>query len=300
MTNQSKTLLFFGNERILAGVEFDEAPVLSSLISAGYNIAAVILKDNPTKSRKIKKDIVSEIASANGIPIAISPSDEEISKLVDLHKPSAAVLVAYGKIISQNVIDLFPRGIINIHPSLLPKYRGSSPIETAIANGDEKIGVSLMLLTASMDSGPILAQDSIKNSYEMSKYEIGISALRLGASMLVKNIPQILSGAISPIIQDESEATFTSRISKDMSLVKPNEMSSFEAYNKMKSLQIFPKTKIVFNNTEIIATKFHVSDAKEDISYLCSDGKFIVIDELTAPSGKNMSSSDFLRGYAKN
>jgi methionyl-tRNA formyltransferase len=298
--NQSKTLIFFGNERILSGVEFEEAPVLTTLLNGGYKIAAVIIKNNETKSRKIKNDVVANIANKNNIPLYISPTDDQISELVSTSNPEAAVLVAYGKIISQRVIDLFPKGIINIHPSSLPKYRGSSPIETAIANGDNKIGVSLISLTAGMDSGPVYAQQYFEITDNESKYEIGSKALQVGATVLLKNLPLILSGELKATEQDESLATFTSRLNKSQSRVDLSAFDSDKAYNLLRSMDIFPRVKLTYGNVDIIVTKFHISDTLENLSFKCADNKYITVDELVAPSGKIMAVSDFLRGYTKN
>jgi methionyl-tRNA formyltransferase len=298
--NQSKTLIFFGNERILSGVEFDEAPVLTTLLNGGYKIAAVIIKNNETKSRKIKNDVVANIANKNNIPLYISPTDDQISELVSTSNPEAAVLVAYGKIISQRVIDLFPKGIINIHPSSLPKYRGSSPIETAIANGDNKIGVSLISLTAGMDSGPVYTQQYFEITDNESKYEIGSKALQVGATVLLKNLPLILSGELKATEQDESLATFTSRLNKSQSRVDLSAFDSDKAYNLLRSMDIFPRVKLNYGNVDIIVTKFHISDTLENLSFKCADNKYITVDELVAPSGKIMAVSDFLRGYTKN
>lgn len=299
MKNQSKTLIFFGNERILSGVQFEEAPVFSSLINEGYEIAALIVKNNETKSRKIKTDVIIDIANTHQIPVYVSPSDDEINEIVSNTRPEAAILVAYGKLISQRVIDTFPKGIINIHPSSLPRYRGSSPIETAISNGDSSIGVSVMALTSGMDSGPIYIQDSLNIESKSTKYEIGLKALKLGSTLLIKNLPKILDGSLKGLVQDESQATFTSRLNKVQSKIDLASMDSAHSFNLIKSLEIFPRAKLSYKGVEIIVVECHTSSIVDGLSFKCSDGKYITVDKLIAPSGKTMNASDFMRGYSK-
>jgi methionyl-tRNA formyltransferase len=155
-----------------------------------------------------------------------------------------------------------------------------------------------MLLTSGMDSGPVFIQKTFDITENQSKVDVGLEALKLGASMLVDNLPLILDGSLQAKDQNEKMATFTSRLSKQQSKIDISTMNSIEAYNKMRSLEFFPKAKLSFSGIEFVATKFHISDKPKSLSYVCRDGKFISIDALMAPSGKVMSSSDFLRGYS--
>jgi methionyl-tRNA formyltransferase len=155
MTNTSKTLVFFGNERLLTGLASTDAPILSGLIDQGYNVAAVVAHYNESKSRDKRPLEVAAIAEEHDIPVLLPDGPADIYDQLAAFHADAAVLVAYGRIVPQNIIDLFPLGIINIHPSLLPKYRGSTPIESAILNGDTTTGVSIMSLSAKMDAGPV-------------------------------------------------------------------------------------------------------------------------------------------------
>src|SRR5689334_16640705 len=141
--NKPNKLVFFGNERLATGVSTD-APALRSLVKAGYDVKAVVASHSEGVSRNKRGLEIVEVAHAYHIPVLIPENLEDVFD--DLVKPDAeaGVLVAFGKIIPQKIIDIFPKGIINIHPSLLPVYRGPTPVETAILEGSKETGVSLM------------------------------------------------------------------------------------------------------------------------------------------------------------
>lgn len=299
MKKKSKTLVFFGNERILTGVDFSNAPIFSALIKNNYTILAVFLENKETKSRKPKTNMVAEIAEKNGIPVYNSLSTEEIvTKIKDLN-PDLGILVSYGKLLKTDIIDMLPYGIINVHPSALPKYRGTTPIETAILNGDSQIGVSIMKLTEGMDSGPVYAQKSFSIDIDDTKIEIAQKALELAANLIIEVLPDILSGKISPFEQIDSLATYTKKINKTNAIIDPGKDSSIKIFNTIKSMYGYPKAKIVFQDKIIIVNKAHISDTAQLLSFRCKDNKYIVIDNLTTTNGKTMSSEQFIHGHRK-
>ena len=153
MQNMSKTVVFFGTEDF-------SLTALQGLVTAGYTIAAVVTKPDSKRGRdqKLTPPSVKVFAHEQGIPVWQPTKLAEITADIQALGDVAGVLVSYGKIIPQATIDLFDPGIINVHPSLLPLYRGPSPIESAIKNGDTQTGATIMQLAAGMDSGPIYAQ----------------------------------------------------------------------------------------------------------------------------------------------
>src|SRR6266404_3328435 len=158
--NKPKKLVFFGNERLATGVSTD-VPTLRALIKAGYEVAAVVSSHTDGVSRNKRGLEIVEVAHAYHIPVLLPEKLEDISqRLIKIDAP-AGILVAFGQIIPQPIIDIFPKGIINIHPSLLPKYRGPTPVETVILDGVSQTGVSLMGLSAGMDAGPVYLQAAL-------------------------------------------------------------------------------------------------------------------------------------------
>jgi methionyl-tRNA formyltransferase len=298
MTNTSKTILFFGNERLVSGLSSTDAPILSDLIEQDYNVAAVISHHSESRSRKNRPLEVAAIAEAHGIPVLTPDRPADIyDELASFHA-DAAVLSAYGRIVPQKVIDLFPLGIINVHPSLLPKYRGPTPIESAVVNGDKETGVSIMSLSAEMDAGPVYAQKSIELAGTETKFEVYEKLSTLGAELLLGILPEILSGELEPQPQ-QGEPTYCQLLTKEDAWLDPQSLTAEQAERRVRAYLEFPKTKVKIDNKDVIVTKSHVSkmvETKLDIP--CGDGQYLSIDELIGPSGRKMDAKSFLNGYA--
>jgi methionyl-tRNA formyltransferase len=209
------------------------------------------------------------------------------------------VLVSYGKIIPQTTIDLFNPGIINVHPSLLPKYRGPSPIEAAIENGDSQTGISIMELTAGMDEGPIYKTSTYTLNGKETRLDLKTRLSEIGTNMLVQLLPKILDGSIKPTKQDDSEATYCKLLKKDDSWLRPDQFTADQAERIVRAHLGFPKTKLHLEGNGIVIKKAHVSNNKNTmLDILCKDNKYLTITELVAPSGKTMSAHDFLNGHS--
>lgn len=145
-------IVFFGNERLATGVT-TTTPILRGLLEAGHQISLVVTKASQAQSRRENRQEIIETAKEFGLKTSTPEQLIDIKDVIRKLKPDLAVLVAYGQIVPQSIIDLFRYGIINIHPSLLPQYRGSTPIETAILDDREYTGVTIMQLTAQLDAG---------------------------------------------------------------------------------------------------------------------------------------------------
>lgn len=294
----SRKIIFFGNERLVSGLDHTETPVLTSLIDAGYDIKAVVANDAGTKSRKQKVLEVAELAAANNIPVHTPHRPMDIYDELASYGADAGVLVAYGRIVPQKLIDLFPFGIINIHPSLLPKYRGPSPIESAIANGDESTGVSIMALSAKMDAGPVYHQVE----YNLPAYEaaphLSQKLAGLAASELIATLPKIFDGSLTPVAQDESQATYCQLISKDDARLKPETQTAEQAERLVRAYKAYPRARLNAAGHEVIILEAHTTiDQVTALDVPFKDGSYLAIDRLIAPSGKTMDASAFIKGY---
>jgi methionyl-tRNA formyltransferase len=299
MTNTSKTLLFFGNERLVSGLAKTDTPILRGLLENGYNIAAIISHYSETKSRSNRQLEVAEIGKAHNIPVLLPNRPTDIIDQIAAYHADAAILVAYGRIIPQRIIDLFPQGIINVHPSLLPKYRGPTPIESAIAAGDSSTGVSIMKLTAGMDTGPVYGSTEIRLRGNETKFDVYDHLAHEGEKLLLELLPDILNDTLQPTPQDDSQATYSHLLSKDDAWLDLPTLTAEQAERLIRAHLEFPKSKVLVLNHEIIITKAHVSKTqKTPLDLLCRDGTYLSIDELIAPSGRHMNSEAFLRGYA--
>ncbi len=292
------SLVFFGNERLATAVT-TTAPTLRALIQAGYDIKAVVSSYSQGRSRSARKLEIAAVAKKHNIPLLLPEKVSQITDDIKKFDAGAAVLVAFGQIVPTAVIDLFPIGIINIHPSLLPKYRGPTPLEQAILDGAARTGVSLMKLAPKMDAGPVFAQQELNLSSKETKQELADKLLRLGSEVLIKNLPAILDGSLRPKGQNESEATYSKLLAKEDGSVNWY-LPAENIERQVRAYAGFPKSSAKIFGHDVIITKARVASGQNDgdLVMKCQPG-WLEIQELTAPSGRSMSGADFIRGYAR-
>lgn len=194
-------------------------PVLSRLVEAGHDIAAVYSQpDRPAgRGRRLVPTPTKLFAEERGIEVRQPKSlrSEDGCKALAALCPEVVVVTAYGLFLPAEALEIPPLGCLNIHPSLLPRYRGPSPVVSAILNGDDEAGVTIMKLDEGMDSGPILAQERVSIDEEETAPVLTRRLFDLGADLLVDTLPRWVSGDIQATPQDESHATFTSLVKKE-------------------------------------------------------------------------------------
>ncbi len=206
-------LVFFGSAKF-------SLPILEALLEMGYQPRVITEPDKPAgRGRKLCPNPVKKFALDHQLKIL-----EDYRDLLSSH-PSAAkashtitpfgILAAYGKILPLSLLEKFPLGILNFHPSLLPKYRGASPIPAVILAGEKKTGVTIIKLTAKVDAGPIIAQEELPILKTDTTATLTQKLAELAAKMAKKYLPQYLAGKIQPVEQEHSRATFTGKISKE-------------------------------------------------------------------------------------
>lgn len=298
----SKTTLTSGisSPIVFFGTEDHSLIALKTLVDSGFSVAAVVTKPDTKKGRgkKVTPPAVKSYAIEHDIPVWQPTKLKEITDNVLALENPVGVLVSFGKIIPTSILELFTPGIINVHPSLLPLYRGPSPIESAIINRDNKTGVTIMKLEAAMDAGPIYIQVPYALDFTETKPELYDTLFTLGANLLASKLPDIVSGKLQATAQNEDDASYCSLLSKDMSKLDLSVLTPGQAEAHIRAYQGFPRSRINIGQHNLIVTKAHAVMTKETpLDLVCSNGAFISIDEVIAPSGKTMSASDFLRGY---
>lgn len=274
--NSQSTIVFFGNEKLVTG--------------------------------GTAKPIIQQALKAAGFEIEKSITDK-LSTLGE-HRSQLAVLAAYGKIIPQRVLDEFPLGIINVHPSLLPTYRGPTPIESAILEGAQKTGVSIMRLTAGMDEGPIYIQRTVHLNGTETKQELAETLQKLGAELLTGILPKIVAQQITPRQQPHPvRATYSHKITKAQGVLnfgKP----AVRLEREVRAYTNWPKSSTTIAGIEVVVLKatvdpsmkgnqgemFKTPDKK--IGVYCSEGA-LIITELKPAGRQAMTSEGFLAGYGK-
>ncbi|HVX47791.1 MAG TPA: methionyl-tRNA formyltransferase [Candidatus Saccharimonadales bacterium] len=302
----NERLVFFGNERLATGVT-TTAPVLKALVGAGYQVATVVVsQSDPAQSRKARLLEIRTVAEELGIPVLAPEKTIEIRDQLKELAVEAGILVAYGKLVPKEIIDIFPRGIINIHPSLLPKRRGSTPIENTILYDERETGVSLMSLAEEMDAGPIYMQQKLPVREGVTKQELADSLLNLGKDMLLEHLPAILSGSLKPEPQDDFDATYDKQIDKSVGNLDTSK-SATDLEREVRAYAGWPRSRIMLGTTDVIVTRAHVAEGVEglegtlwlqdnQLGVHCAEDT-LVIDALIPPGKKEMSASAFLAGY---
>lgn len=298
-------IVFFGNERLGTGLG-TTVPTLQALVAAGYQITAVVVAQNDAgKSRNGRTLEIVQVAAAHNIPVLSPPKLSEAKDQLAALGADIGVLVAYGKIVPQNIIDIFPAGIVNIHPSLLPKHRGPTPIESVILAGEQETGVSLMQLAAKMDAGPVFAQQTIRLTGNETKQLLAEQLITMGKDMLLQHLPAIIDGSLQPQPQTESLATYDSLVQKTDGVLDFNK-TALQLEREVRAYAGWPRSRANIGTTEVIITQAHVVDIDgvagtlwlqgNDIGLHGSEGA-LVIDRLI-PAGKNeMDASSFMAGY---
>jgi methionyl-tRNA formyltransferase len=288
-----KNLVFFGTESF-------SVPSLEALIADGWPILAVVTKpDRPAgRGRKMNSPAVKSIAQAHDIKVLQPESVEEINDELDSMAPDLGVLVAYGKIIPAKTIDIFPAGIINVHPSLLPRYRGPSPIEASILSGDKETGVSLMKLVPQMDAGPVYRQIRLPLNGSEDKPSLYAKLATVGAEMLNDSLEAIASETLQAEEQDDSAADYTKLLSKEDGLIdwtKPTDVIE----RQIRAYQGYPKARAkIFDKYEVNVIKGRIAKSEDDGGLVVKTGDgFFEIQQLLGPSGRMMNGEEFSRGY---
>ena len=292
----SSKLVFFGTEDF-------SLPSLKALVEHGFSVVAVVTKPDTRRgrSKQLVAPVVKSYAEGVNIPVY------QPLKLSDIHdelvslNADAGVLVSYGKLLPQRTLDVFdPIGVINVHPSLLPKYRGPAPIEAAIVNGDEITGISIMKLTAGMDEGPVFAQMTVPLDGTETRPTLTASLANTGAAFLAETLPDILENKVEAVPQQNDDVSYTSLLSKDMGILDPLTDDAYALERKVRAYLGFPKTRLKIKNTDVIVTSAKVIESLSSAPLViaCRDNTFLEVVELVAPSGKTMSGEAYLRGYA--
>lgn len=261
--------------------------------------------------------ILNKLVKAGYKPQAVfrnpkEPTFDLIKKLKNL-KPDLAIIAAYGKILPKEILDIPSKGFINVHPSLLPKYRGASPIQAAILNGDKETGVTIMKIDEEMDHGPVVVSSILPIANSDTYETLSKKLAKLGGGLLVKTIPGYVSRKIKPVEQDHSKATYTKIIKKEDGKIDwgksadeiermtrayypwPSAWTQWrqETSDKRQVLKIL-ETDVSGSNNRKIGEIF-LTDKKEP-AIKCGEG-VLIIKKLQLEGGKVLTTKEFLNGH---
>lgn len=296
---------------VFMGTPEFSVPVLEMLIEK-CNVVLVVSQPDSFVGRKkeLKFSAVKEVAVKNGIPV-FQPNKirEDYNTVIDAN-PDIIITCAYGQIIPKILLDYPKYGAVNVHASLLPKYRGGSPIHRCIMNGDDKTGITIMYMAPGMDDGDIIAQSEISIDFCDNVGIVHDKLSVLGSEFLYEILPDIFSGNASRVKQDESLVSFAYNIKREEERLDFND-SVINVYNKIRGLYPFPGAYFMIDGEVIKVSDARISEELYDgeigkiVSFFddgfgvrCADG-VIVITRLKPAGKKEMSCRDYINGKRK-
>lgn len=290
-------------------------PSLEALISAGHEVCGVFSQpDKPVgrHQRKLQPTPVKVCAQNHDIPV-FQPAtlrDGIATQQLQQLAPELIVVAAYGRLLPEEILVLPPKGCINVHSSLLPRYRGSAPINWAVINGDKETGVTIMHMASELDGGDIIDQISTPIDQDETVGAVHDRLADMGGQLLVQVVSQLADGTAKRTPQDSSQVTYAPMLSRELSPIDWSR-SAREIHNKVRGLTPWPATSTdafaaqpvkVYSveetdeaTNEIPGTVLKAD--KNGIDMACGDGKVLRILELQAPGSRRMAAADYLRGH---
>lgn len=284
---------------------------LEALITAGHNVAAVFAQPDKPVGRKhiITPPPVKVCAEKHGIAV-YQPNTLRDGKAEEILKeiaPDVIVVVAYGKILPKEILNIPKYGCVNGHASLLPKYRGASPIQWCIVCGETETGVTAMKMDEGMDTGDILKTAKTEIGDEETAEELFDRLSGLTAELLVKTLEDLESGNITPIKQDEENASYAPIIKKEMAFLDFKNMTATEIHNAVRGYYSWPCAYFFLENKRIKVIKAAVADntnakagmvikSTDSLVIACKDGTAVELVTVQPEGSKPMSAKQMLCG----
>lgn len=249
---------------------------LEILKQNGYIPSLIVTSPDAKKGRGLHMEAspAALFAEQNSVPcLKLEVFDAESTRKLSAISYQLFIVVAYGKIIPEEIINIPKLGSINIHYSLLPKYRGASPVESAILNGDTETGVTIQKMAFKVDSGPIIAQEKTIILPNEKALDLRKRLIKIGGELLVKTLPEFVQEKIKTIPQNESLATICKKIKKEDGLVNLEEEPPSVLYNKFRAYASWPRTFFFQNGKRIIITDAALENNQFVVKKVLPEGK---------------------------
>jgi len=298
---------------VFCGTPLFAVPSLERLATAGFALQLVVTQPDRPQGRgmELTASPVKQAALKLGLPILqpekIKKNEEFQARLTNL-RPDAIIVVGYGRIIPPWMLELPPYGNINVHASLLPKYRGAAPIQWAIANGEKSSGVTTMLLNEGLDTGHILLQKEMEIRYEDTAVTFAPRLAELGADLIVETLRGLQAKQITPVSQDDSKATLAPILKKEDGLVDFSRRAE-EIHNRLRGFQPWPgayaqfrgkNLKFVSSRPEEVLAKLSPGELRvgdEKLFIGCGGGTVLELLQVQPEGKKIMTAREFINGY---
>lgn len=302
---------------VFCGTPSFAVPTLKAVLRAGHEVALVVTQPDRASGRGLTMlaPPVKQTALAAGLPV-VQPEkikkNEEFRALLEQIAPDAILVVAYGRIIPRWMLDLPRYGNLNLHASLLPKYRGAAPIQWAIANGEPETGATTMRLDEGLDTGDILLQRALPIAPDQTSEDLFPLLAEMGAGLMVETLDGLAAGTITPRKQDDSLATHAPILTREdgrMDFSKP----AMTLYNRWRGFQPWPGAWTLLNGKKLVAHRLMPLDAgslaggpeepgavgveQGRMFVRCGEGTWLELVEVQMEGKKRMPAADFLRGH---
>ncbi len=284
---------------------------LEAVVGAGHEVVAVFAQpDKPVGRKHILTAPPVKVCAENlGIPVFQPQTlrDEETVELIKGFEPDVIVVVAYGKILKENVLSIPKYGCVNGHASLLPKYRGSAPIQWSIINGEKVTGITTMLMDKGIDTGDILETVEVEIGSEETAEELFERLSTVSAELMVSTLSKLEKGEIIPKKQNDDEATYAPIIKKEMAFIDFKAKSAKEICNAVRGYYSWPCAYFFLNGKRIKVIKAavgeksgkvvgSVANSTDSFSVVCADGVSVDLLEIQPEGSKPMTAKQFLNG----
>ena len=289
------------------GTPMFAVPILKSLYQNGYNISCVYTQP-PQKSKrgqKINKSPIQGISETLNLEYRTPPvlNNEEEYNFLNSLDVDLAIVVAYGQIIPKKFLSLTKTGFINIHASLLPKWRGAAPIQRSIMNLDQETGISIMRIAEKLDTGPVCNNYKIQLNENLNALEISEKLSNLAAEKILDNVDDILDGKANFIEQDHSNATYASKIQKTEGQINWDENAE-KIIGKINGLYPSPGAFFMFNGERYKILKAQVGRAQgnpgsvlsDNLEIACGNNQSIIIKEIQRQGKRPQNIGEFIQG----
>ncbi|MBV8631903.1 MAG: methionyl-tRNA formyltransferase [Silvibacterium sp.] len=302
---------------VFCGTPSFAVPTLKAVLRAGHSVELVVCQPDRPAGRGMQLVVspVKETANIAGIPVAQPEkirNNAELRARLEQIRPDAIIVVAYGRIIPKWMLDLPRLGNLNLHGSLLPKYRGAAPIQWAVANGEPVTGVTTMRLDEGLDTGDILMQREMPIAPDQTATDLFPLLAEMGAALMVETLDGLAAGTLQPIKQDDSQATLAPLLTRDdgrMDFTRP----AMSIYNHWRGFQPWPgawtllagKKLSVHRLMPLEPSAFSGGPADpagvriehDRLFVRCGDKTWLELVEVQMEGKKRMSAADFLRGH---
>lgn len=286
-------------------------PTLEKLYEAGHDVAAVFTQPDKPKGRgyKLTPPPVKVLAQQHATPVYQPQSlkkEPEIWSVIKQLEPDCIVVAAYGKLLPKQVLDIPKYHCVNVHGSLLPKYRGAAPIQWSVLNGDKVTGITTMLMAEGMDTGDILMQCTTPIGENETASELFDRLAEMGADLLIQTLEKLEKGELTPVKQNDNEATYASMLTKDMCMLDFSKPAR-EVHKKICGLSDWPCATTMLNGKRLKVYRSEIVSSKcsdvavgtvidtQKFCVRCADG-VVRFTEIQAEGSKRMKSEDYLRG----